>query len=147
MKESCVARRQFLLLGRREKFPQKVGRREIYPPVPSPSIFVFDVLVTVGSLDRKVPIFITRAQQTFKRKERVCRQARYFLPGVNFCDFQKSQAPALLIHVTCIFISCVIACNGNTYYQTILRCAYPIIYKTSTSLETVLFLNAETSRN
>ena len=47
--------------------PQKVGRREIYPPVPPPSIVVFDVLAAVASLDRKVAIFITRAEQTFKR--------------------------------------------------------------------------------
>ena len=33
-------------------FKPILGRKEIYPPVPPPSIFVFGVPVTVASLDR-----------------------------------------------------------------------------------------------
>ena len=44
-----------------------------------------------------------------------------FLLGINFCYFQKVPDKSLLI-----FSFLLGKCNGNTYFQTIQRCAYSL---------------------
>ena len=50
----------------------------------------------------------------------VIRTDWFFMPGINFCYFQKVPDKSLII-----FSVLLSTCNGNIYFKTTAWCAYP----------------------